>query len=164
MNTRRKKPNGYPLPDRTVLYSKKKNMEPIPEVGKKYHCFDDGKIRFSRHFIVEVTEVLNHMAFRRKYPEQFKNYLRETKECYWLFSTHTDKFVVCENGEGGRLGVYTRTKQGGWFGIGGWFNSGRLDVTGKMWQWLVDNIDDFDYTEEEKKRLIEENTISDDLL
>ena len=61
--------NGYPLPQRTVLYSHKKHMQPVPEVGKRYHCFDDGKITFSRHYIIKVTEVLNHNAFKKKYPE-----------------------------------------------------------------------------------------------
>ena len=58
--TKGRKPTIYPLPTRTVLYSRKKYMTPIPEVGKKYHCFDDGKITFSRHFIIQVDEVLGY--------------------------------------------------------------------------------------------------------
>ena len=151
--------NKYPLPTRTVLYSHKKHMKPIPEVGKKYHCFDDGKITFSRHFIIQVDEVLGHMAFKKKYPVWFKQYVRRVKESYWLFSTHSDKFIITYFGENNQPGVYVRTKQGGWFGIGDWWNSATLDVTGKFWEYLVANIDNFDYTEEEKKELIEENTI-----
>lgn len=149
----------YPLPSRTVLYSHKKHLEPVPEVGKKYHCFDDGKITFSRHFIIQVDEVLGHMAFKKKYPELFKQYRERVKQSYWLFSTHSDKFIITHKGENNELGVYVRTKQGGWFGIGAWWNSATLDVTGKLWENLVANIDNFDYTEEEKKQLIEENTI-----
>jgi len=55
--------------------------------------------------------------------------------------------------------VYVRTKHGGWFGIGDWWDSATLDVTGKRWNYLVENIDNFSYTEQEKKQLIEENTI-----
>jgi hypothetical protein len=155
-----KKRNKYPLPpNKTVLYSRKKHLEPIPEVGKKYHCFDDGKITFSRHFIIQVDEVLGHMAFKKKYPKYFKQYVKRVKESYWLFSTHSDKFVITYFGENNQPGVYVRTKQGGWFGIGDWWNSATLDVTGKFWKYLVANIDHFDYTEKEKKQLIEENTI-----
>jgi hypothetical protein len=151
--------NKYPLPRRTVLYSHKKHLKPVPEVGKRYHCFDDGKIRFSRHFIIKVDEVLGFMEFRRKYPEQFERYTEEVKRCYWLYSTHSDKFVITHKGDNDELGVYVRTKQGGWFGAGNWWNSATLDVTGELWDELIADIDDYDYTDEEKKKFIEENTI-----
>ena len=151
--------NKYPLPTRTVLYSHKKHMKPIPEVGKKYHCFDDGKITFSRHFIIEVNEVLGHQQFKKRYPEQFKLYREAVKRCYWLYSTHSDKFVITYKGEDKGLGVYVRTKQGGWFGIGDFWDSATLDVTGEIWDDLVKNIDDFNYSQEEKEKLIKENII-----
>lgn len=151
--------NKYPLPTRTVLYSHKKHMKPIPEVGKKYHCFDDGKITFSRHFIIEVNEVLGHQQFKKRYPEQFNLYREAVKRCYWLYSTHSDKFVITYKGEDKGLGVYVRTKQGGWFGIGDFWDSATLDVTGEIWDDLVKNIDDFAYSQEEKETLIKENTI-----
>jgi len=141
---------------RTVLYNHKKHMQPIPEVGKKYHCFDDGKITFSRHFVVQVDEVLGHMAFKKKYPELFEQYRNCVKISYWLYSTHSDKFIITHRGENDKLGVYVRTKQGGWFGAGNWWNSATLDATGELWKDLVANIDNFDYTEEEKKKLIEQ--------
>ncbi len=151
--------NRYPLPTRTVLYSHKKHMKPIPEVGKKYHCFDDGKITFSRHFIIEVNEVLGHQQFKKRYPEQFKLYRKAVKSCYWLYSTHSDKFVITYKGEDSGLGVYVRTKQGGWFGIGDFWDSATLDVTGEIWDNLVKDIDDFDYSQEEKEKLIKESII-----
>ena len=157
---KRNKKNKYPLKDRTVLYSKKKTIQPVPEVGKRYHCFDDGKITFSRHFIIQVDEVLSYMQFRKKYPEYFKKYVEKAKGHYWLYSTHSDKFIITHKGENDELGVYVRTKQGGWFGIGDWFNSARLDVTGNLWNSLVKCIDEFDYSDEEKRQLIEENTIN----
>ena len=150
----------YLLPMRTVLYSRKKRIKPIPEVGKRYHCFDDGKITFSRHFIIQVDEVLGHMQFKKKYPKLFKDYRKAVKSHYWLYSTHSDKFVITHQGEDNELGVYVRTKQGGWFGIGDFWNSAALDATSEFWDNLVANIDNFDYSEEEKKQLIEENTLS----
>lgn len=157
--TKGRKPTIYPLPTRTVLYSRKKNIKSIPEVGKKYHCFDDGKIRFSRHFIIQVDEVLGYMAFKKKYPKEFERYVKEVKECYWLYSTHSDKFIITHKGENNEFGVYVRTKQGGWFGIGSWFNSAELDSTGELWDYLVEHIDDFSYTDKEKKQIIKEGTI-----
>ena len=152
----------YPLPpERTVHYSRKKNLQPIPNVGQVYHCFDDGKVRFSRLYLVEVIETLGEMEFKRKYPEEFKNWLEISKSHYWLYSRSTDKFVVanCKESNEHPLGIFVRTKQGGWFGIGDWFNSGLLDVTGELYKDLVKSIDNFDYSDEEKKRLIEEYTI-----
>ena len=143
------KKNQYPLPSRTVLYSHKKHLKPIPEVGKKYHCFDDGKITFSRHFIIQVDKVLGHQQFKKKYPNEFKAYRKAVKEYYWLYSTHSDKFIITNKGENDELGVYVRTKQGGWFGIGKYWNSARLDVTGKIWETLIFQADNFDYNKEE---------------
>ena len=153
------KKNKYPLPQRTVLYSHKKYIQPVPEVGKKYHCFDDGKITFSRHFIIQVDEVLGHQQFKKKYPEEFQQYRQAVKNCYWLYSTHSDKFVITHSGENDELGVYVRTKQGGWFGIGKYWNSARLDVTGKIWEILIFQADNFDYNKKELERIIKENTI-----
>ena len=154
-----KKKNKYPLIDRTVVYNRKKHMQPIPEEGKKYHCFDDGKITFSRHYVVKIDEVLNHMEFKRKYPNEFKQYCKTSKEHYWLYSRRTDKFVITHKGENDKFGIFVRTKQGGWFGIGSYWNCGTLDVTTKIWDNLVANIDNFDYTQEEKERIIKEGTI-----
>lgn len=153
------KKNRYPLPQRTVLYSHKKHIQPVPEVGKKYHCFDDGKITFSRHFIIQVNEVLGHQQFKKKYPEEFQHYRQTVKNCYWLYSTHSDKFIITYKGENDELGVYVRTKQGSWFGIGDYWNSARLDVTGEIWETLISKADDFDYDKEELERIIKENTL-----
>jgi len=153
--------NKYPLPTRTVLYSHKKHIQPVPEVGKKYYCFDDGKIRFSRLYIVEIKEVLGQMQFKKKYPEQFKQWLEISKSHYWLYSRSSDKFIVanCNESEEHSLGVFVRTKQGGWFGIGNLFNCGELDIDRSNYNWLINHLNELLYSEEEKERLIKENTI-----
>lgn len=154
------KKNRYPLSQRTVLYSHKKHLQPVPEVGKKYHCFDDGKIRFSRHFIIQVNEVLGHQQFKKKYPNYFKVYREAVKNCYWLYSTHSDKFIITHKGENDELGVYVRTKQGGWFGIGDYWNSAKLDVTGEIWEELVSETRiESGINKEELEKIIKENTI-----
>ena len=160
-----KKDNGYPLPERTVLYDNKKQLQPIPEVGKRYHCFDDGKIRFSRDYVMKVKEVLNYMEFKRKYPKLFKTYVIEAKQHYWIYSRRTDKFIVLEPEENrteyNNIEIAVRTKDGGWFTFS---NSalccGTLDVTGELWDDLVKIIDKFDYTQEEKEKLIREGNLT----
>ena len=152
--------NRYPLPQRTVLYSHKKHIQPVPEVGKKYHCFDDGKITFSRHFIIQVDEVLGHQQFKKKYPEEFQQYRQAIKSCYWLYSTHSDKFIITYNGENDEVGVYVRTKRGGWFGIGDYWNSARLDSSGIIWDTLVSEArKESGIDKEELERIIRENTL-----
>jgi hypothetical protein len=163
MKWKRNRPNRYPLPDKTVLYSRKKHIKPVPQVGMKYHCFDDGKITFSRHYIVKITEVLGQMAFKRKYPEYFKMWLEDSKRCYWLYARTTDKFVVTGSlGDANdQIEVFVRTKQGGWFSFSmSFLGSGRLDVTGKLWDNLLSYIDEYDYSDEEKEQIIKEGTIS----
>ena len=159
MMKKHNKTNGYPKPTRIVLYSHKKHLMPIPQVGKKYHCFDDGKITFSRHFIIQVDEILGHQEFKRKYPQLFQIYREAVKSSYWLYSTHSDKFIITHKGENNELGAYTRTKQGDWFGIGEYWNSATLDVTGNLWNQLITDINNFNYTQEEKEKIISENTI-----
>ena len=155
-----RKKNIYPLPKRTVLYSHKKDLKPVPEAGKRYHCFDDGKITFSRHFIIKVDEVLGHMQFRKKYPKLFEMYMENVKMCYWLYSTHSDKFVIAHEGENGEPGVYVRTKQGDWFGAGSWWNSALLDIDSTIWDNMIANAKDWGYSKEETQRLVEENSLN----
>ena len=42
----------------TVLNLNPYKEQPVPEVGKEYHIFDDGKVRPSRHYIAKVVEVI----------------------------------------------------------------------------------------------------------
>ena len=140
-------------------YKRRRLRKPVPEISKRYHCFDDGKVTFSRHFIVQVDEVLGYQQFRKKYFEQFVKYMQILKTHDYLYARRTDKFVITHNGENDELGVYVRTKYGGWFGIGDWSNHATLDVTGELFSDIVRNIEMFDYSDEERIRLIEENTI-----
>lgn len=154
--------NMYPLPSKTVLYSHKKSFQPIPQVGKRYHCFDDGKIRPSRHYIVEVKEVLGQMEFKRRYLELFKRYLEESREHYWLFSRSSDKFIVANviGDDENRTELFLRTKQGGWFSIGeSWLDGGKLDIDGSLWEGVLSNREYYDYTDEEWNDIVQKGTL-----
>ncbi len=101
----------------------------IPKINKTYNCFDDGKISESRKYTVDITEVI---PFAEVDSETLDIWNDQVKDCHWLFSKETDYFIKFKNGEEGREGVFARTKNGGWFGLGNFWNSGRLDVDGSL--------------------------------
>lgn len=100
----------------------------IPKINKTYNCFDDGKIYEGRLYTVDVKEVI---PFNDIDEQTLKEWNFVVKQSYWLFSTETDYFVKTENGEDGNA-TFVRTIDGGWFSIGNFFNSGRLDVDGSL--------------------------------
>lgn len=100
----------------------------IPEIGKTYNCFDDGKITESRLYTVDVVNVI---PFDKIDKETLSEWKEQVNECDWLFAKTTDYFIKTENGEDGNA-VFARTLSGGWFSIGRFMNSGRLDVDGKL--------------------------------
>lgn len=98
----------------------------IPEIGKTYNCFDDGKVRLSRLYTVDVVDVVEFGNIDNDTLEVWK-----TLDCPWLYAEKTDFFVKTENGEDGNA-VFVRTLDGGWFSIGDFMNSGRLDIDGEL--------------------------------
>lgn len=100
----------------------------VPEVGKTYNCFDDGKITESRRYTVDVTEVIPFAKIDKETLEEWKE---ESKQCDWLYSNKTDYFVKTANGEDG-CATFVRTLNGGWFSIGSFMNSGLLDIDGSL--------------------------------
>ncbi len=54
---------------------KNKNLKPIPEVGKFYHFWDDGKTSTSRHYICKVEKIIT--------PEEAKNIIVQVPEYDW---------------------------------------------------------------------------------
>ena len=100
------------------------------------------------------------MPFQNYESQLFQQYIEQSKECYWLLSRRSDKFIITYKGENDELGVYVRTKQGGWFGCGNWFNSAKLDVTGECWQNMLNDMAKYQtYTPEEIENIIKENAI-----
>ena len=103
-------------------------MKSIPEVGKTYACFDDGKTRPSRLYYVEVCEVIPFDQCDDK--EILEMWRYDVQECDWLYAPGTDFFVVGVKEDG--VEVFVRTLGGGWFGIGGFLSGGRLDIDGSL--------------------------------
>ena len=103
-------------------------MEQIPEINKTYNCFDDGKIRKSRLYTVDVVEVIPYDKIDVKTLKEWETAVQGSEH---LFAKETDYFVKTENGEDGDA-VFVRTIWGSWFSIGNYFNSGLLDIDGEL--------------------------------
>ena len=120
----------------TVINPKPYNLQPVPEVGKEYHIFDDGKISPSRHYVAKVVEIIS--------PEDAKDItgLLEAWECdkfdcNWLFAETTDYFVRAKSDSYDLNSLYfVRTVDGGWFSLdfpNVWMGA-RLDVDGELYK------------------------------
>ena len=64
-------------------------MKNLPEIGKTYNCFDDGKIRKSRMYQVTITEII---PFEKADNEILELWKETISSCYWLFDK-TDYFI-----------------------------------------------------------------------
>ena len=106
----------------------------LPEIGKTYNCFDDGKISESRRYEVTITEII---PFNEVNEELLSIWEEEGKPRYWMFE-ETDFFIKFKSTENKEYpyGFLARTKDGGWFGLGNFWNSGRLDIDGTLTQRL----------------------------
>lgn len=120
-------------------------LDDIPEVGKVYHVFDDGKITLMRHFLVKCKEVIPFykLSTDPSYKEIFDRWKESVKDIDWLFRPETDYVICCEfavdEDHWGFASVntyfyYARTKNGNWFGFGTLLDDGVLDVSRKIWE------------------------------
>lgn len=129
----------------TCINSKPYERQDVPEVGKEYHIFDDGKLSPSRHFIAKITAVLPFEKVADPESQLYKAWEENIKEAYWLFAQDTDYFVKAESSYDENPLFFVRTTDGGWFSIdypNCWMGA-RLDVTGKLYEgmlkWLEEN-------------------------
>lgn len=109
-------------------------MKNLPEIGKIYNCFDDGKITKSRLYTVKILEII---PFDKIDEETLNNWKKEVENCHWLYAKETDYFIKA-TGElkEDDISIFVRTLNGGWFSIGSFLNSGRLDVDGELTELL----------------------------
>lgn len=106
-----------------------RNDEVLPEVGKEYNVFDDGKININRMYTVLITEVIPMSKIDEDTLNKWRNALERNP---LLYKDPTDYFVKYTNGENDEDGVFVRMNRSGWFGIGDFWNSGRLDIDGSL--------------------------------
>ena len=75
---------------------------------------------------VTIDEII---PFEKANNELLQLWKEEGIPSYWLFEK-TDYFIKFTSNEfkDKQNGVFARTKDGGWFGLGNYWNSGRLDI------------------------------------
>jgi hypothetical protein len=120
----------------TILNMTPYNLQPVPEVGKEYHIFDDGKISPSRHYIANIVDVLPFEKVVNPESALYKAWEENIAECYWLFAQETDYFVKAESNYDSNPLFFVRTKDGGWFSIdypNVWMGA-RLDIDGSLYR------------------------------
>lgn len=114
----------------TIINTTSYKLQPVPEVGKEYHIFDDGKIKPSRHAIAKVLEVIPFNECEDE--ELIKLWYQEVEDCCWLYETETDYFVRTKWDQDTDPMYFVRTKDGGWFSLGWW--ASRLDIDGELYK------------------------------
>lgn len=89
----------------------------LPELYKEYDCYDDGKITESRRYKVKITDII---PFDKADEDLIKAWKIAVEQYDWLFSKETDYFVFATSYEWWypQVEIFTRTKDGGWFGLG----------------------------------------------
>ena len=142
-------------------------LEPIPEVGKYYHFFDDGKYSPSRHYICRVERLLSKEDANDimvDVPDWnpmtnedetititlFERWQEEKEGASFLYREDTDCFIELSCPEYDDNNLYAvRTKDGAWFTIAiqSFWQTGRLDVTGKKYQHVIDTWGDDSWKE-----------------
>lgn len=132
-------------------------LKPIPEVGKFYHFFDDGKLSPGRHYICKVEQIVsesnandiiikdipvwddNNECYREN--STLADCWLKEKECNnWIYAPITDYFVEVSCPKYDKYNLwFARAKDGGWFSLdiqSGW-QGGRLDVTGEIYDDII---------------------------
>ena len=115
----------------------KKPLQIVPEFGKIYHMFDDGKVKPTRHYTCKIISVI---PFDKCYDKKLIAFWKEyVKEHHWLFSPETDYFVMGVSDFDKNPLYFVRTLDGGWFSMDypNWWMSARLDVTGELYEIMV---------------------------
>ena len=132
----------------------------VPEVGKQYHFFDDGKIKPSRHSVATVTRVVpfseaesikvkvrewdleidGPIYVDKPITEVWKTFVTENN---LLMKPETDYFIECSIQEyDDNLIWFARDTNDGWFSmdIQSEWQAGRLDVDGKLYKHMIENF------------------------
>jgi hypothetical protein len=116
----------------TVINATPYNLQPVPEVGKEYHIFDDGKISINRHYTAKVLEVIPFAGCEDL--ELITAWSENIGEVPWLYAENTDYFVKAVSSFDVDNLYFVRTVDGGWFSIDyphAWMGA-RLDIDGSL--------------------------------
>ena len=91
----------------------------LPELYKKYDCYDDGKITESRKYQVLITDII---PFKEANPDLVRAWHNEVINSNQLYAKETDYFIFAVSYEWWypQVEIFVRTIDGVWFGLGEW--------------------------------------------
>lgn len=101
----------------------------IPEKGKTYYYFDDGKVTISRRDEVIITDVI---PFNDIDEETLFEWREQIYESNHLFAKETDFFVKGTLKDVKEDLIFVRTLNNGWFSFNNYMWDGRLDIDGSI--------------------------------
>ncbi len=105
----------------------------LPEIGKIYAFFDDGKSGFSRRYKAKVVAIFTAAEIKQNDTKLYAAWLDVSKHYDWVYAETTDYFIKCDIPSYDKNPVWVvRTREGNWFSIDypNWWMAGRLDVDG----------------------------------
>ena len=128
-----------------------KPMEELPIVGNTYNCYDDGKIRSTRQYHIKITKIIPYSEASDEDKQFFEI---NSADHPWLFGASTDYLIYGKADENKDYpnAILARDKDGYFFGLGAikmdddygeyidnFWNSGLLDVSGKLTEKMTNN-------------------------
>lgn len=119
------------------------NFKPIPEIGKEYICYDDYKISPSRQYKVLILSVISFDKVADQDKEAFLNSKFTSRED-GLFIKEPDYFIYAvsyEQRDRPMIEIFSRMKNGGWFGIGEPFYDHEIDAYDTNTYWCSGVLD-----------------------
>lgn len=126
------------------------NKIKLPQMGKLYWHYDDGKITPSRQEKVQIIKVVPYSQVSKEDRLLIQNEIEDHKYLYNDFPSHVVYGINLSmmdfpwKTEDSEI-IYLPTTRGGWFGFGktcDW-NCGDLDIDGKLTQ-QINDYDGFD--------------------
>lgn len=119
------------------------------QIGDKFNCYDDGKVRPSRHSVITIVDIIP----RKKWTTEQKNLVCKTIiENEDLFSSKQTELIV---GKYYNDKIYfLKTTYDEYFSTG--WSGGLLDVDGTLTKNLIESLEnnDFDYSDIEIQYII----------
>ena len=136
------------------------NLKAIPEVGKFYHFWDDGKCSSSRHYICKCEKIItpkeakniivsvpewdfNHNENKFNLISLYDHWKTELYNHKWLYDKNTDYFVECSCPKYDENNLwFIRTTDGGWFSmnIQSSWQGGRLDIDESIYKNIIEEL------------------------
>lgn len=126
------------------------NIYDILKVGKSFNCYDDAKVRPSRHSVVTITDIIP----KKKWTDDQKQFVIEACEDYNFPIEEQNNLIIGTNREG-KSCTFLIDTCGLPFSVEYW-GPGLLDIFGKCTGNLIEYLHqgEFDYSDDEREYII----------